>query len=138
MVIDDSAAVRKVVEAVFMRVGMDAISFPDGMTALNALTNGLTPVPDVLLLDIGLPKMDGYELARILRSNPGFAETPIVMLTGRDGVLDRMRSKLVGARDYIHKPFRMAELVERVCLQLHIAVPDEGLTRRTLGRSTPR
>lgn len=138
MIIDDSLAVRRVVEAVFMRVGMEVISFADGISALNALANGTCPVPDLLLLDIGLPKMDGYEVARILRSNTGFAETPIVMLTGRDGVLDRVRSRLVGARDYIHKPFRPAELVERVCVQLRIAVPEGSVTRRSLGRSIPR
>jgi DNA-binding response OmpR family regulator len=123
MVIDDSLAVRRVVEATFARVGMDAVSFPDGMTALNALASGATPVPDVLLLDIGLPKMDGYEVAKILRTNPGFHATPIIMLTGRDGKIDRLRSKFAGARDFVAKPFRPADLVAKVREYLHMPPP---------------
>ncbi|MBF6590770.1 MAG: response regulator [Ktedonobacterales bacterium] len=114
MVIDDSLFVRRVVEACFSRVGMETASFPDGLSAISALAAGKTSVPDLLLLDIGLPKMDGYEVAKVLRSNADFQDTILVMLTGRDGVWDRVHSKLVGARDYIKKPFRIAELVERV------------------------
>jgi DNA-binding response OmpR family regulator len=124
MVIDDSLAVRRVVEAVFTRAGLDAVSFPDGMSAINALAGGDVPVPDILLLDIGLPKMDGYEVARILRTNPGFQETPIIMLTGHDGMMDRMRSKLAGARDFVAKPFRSAELLRRVQGHLRISTAD--------------
>jgi len=114
LVIDDSLAVRRVVEFAFAREGMDAISFPDGVTAINALASGDIPVPDLVLLDIGLPGMDGYAVARILHSNAGFQETPIIMLTGRDGVWDRVRAKLAGARDFVAKPFRCHDLVERV------------------------
>src|SRR5262249_48388997 len=118
MVIDDSLAVRRVVEASFRRVGVPTSSFSNGLSAIMALTKGEVAGPKVLLLDLGLPKMDGYEVARILRTNEAFEQTVIVMLTGRDGVIDRLRSRMVGARDYIKKPFRVSEVVQIVCRYL--------------------
>jgi len=124
MVIDDSLVVRRVVEATFARVGIPTISFPDGLSALNALVKREAPKPDLLLLDIGLPKMNGYEVARTMRQHPELQAMIIVMLTGRDGVIDVVRSKIVGARDYIKKPFRPADLVARVCALLRIPIPE--------------
>ncbi len=121
MVIDDSLAVRRVVEASFSRIGIPTTSFPDGLSAISALTKGEVTVPSLLLLDIVMPKMEGYEVARILRTNQAFENTIIVMLTGREGVIDRLRSKMVGARDYIKKPFRVSKLVETVCA--HLGLP---------------
>jgi DNA-binding response OmpR family regulator len=114
MLIDDSLAVRVVIEASFRRVGMPVTTFPDGLSAITALTRSEVTVPDVLLLDIGLPKMDGYEVARILRTNAAFKDTTIIMLTGRGGMIDRFRSKIVGARDFIEKPFRVSHVVNVV------------------------
>lgn len=118
MVIDDSFAVRTIVQATLGRVGMEAICFPEGLTAIKALTNGTVPVPDVLLLDIGLPAMDGYEVAKILRSNPDFRQTDIVMLSGRKGFWNQMRSRMVGACGYITKPFSTRDLVTKVSSHL--------------------
>jgi len=123
MVIDDSLVVRRVVEVSFARVGIPVVAYPDGLSAFNALVKHEAPVPNLLLLDIGLPKMDGYEVARILRSHPELKDMDIVMLTGRDGMIDWVRSKIVGARDFIKKPFRPGELVARVCHLLGIEVP---------------
>jgi CheY-like chemotaxis protein len=123
MLIDDSAAVRKIVEVSFRRVGVEVSAFPDGLAAIAALQKNEVAVPHLLLLDISLPKMDGYEVARILRTNPAFQDTIIVMLTGHAGVIDRLRSKMVGARDYIRKPFRVSEMVNTVCSYLGIPAP---------------
>src|SRR5579859_2390747 len=65
MLIDDSHPVRKIIEASFARIGIPVTSYPDGLSAINALAHGEVAVPDLLLLDIGLPKMDGYEVATI-------------------------------------------------------------------------
>jgi len=123
MVIDDSLVVRRVIEASFARVGIPTVCFPDGLSALNALVKREAPVPDLLLLDIGLPKMDGYEVARTLRVHPEMRDTIIVMLTGHDDVINRMKAMLIGARDFIKKPFRPAELVARCCALLRIPQP---------------
>jgi DNA-binding response OmpR family regulator len=123
LAVDDSPTVRTVIEYAFARLGIQVISFSDGLSAIRALLERRVPVPDIVLLDIGLPRMDGFEFAGILRSHPAFAELPIVMLSSRDGVIDRMRSKVVGARGHISKPFRVAELVATVCEYLGIPVP---------------
>ena len=123
MLIDDSPTVRRIIELTFERIGITVTTFPDGFSAMQALTKGEAQVPALLLLDIGMPRMDGYEVARILRTKRAFSDTIIVMLTGRDGVMDRMRSKMIGARDYIHKPFRISHVVNVVCTQLRITPP---------------
>lgn len=114
MLIDDSIAVRKVIEASFQRANLPTTTFPDGLAAIHALAKGEVGVPGVLLLDIGLPRMSGYEVARILKSNGGFEHTKIVMLTGKDSVVDKFRSKLIGACEFISKPFRVSNLVKLV------------------------
>jgi DNA-binding response OmpR family regulator len=112
MVIDDSMTVRAVIEAALKRRGYDVDAFMDGIAAMGALARQEVRVPDLLLLDIGLPKMDGYEVARILRGKPDFSQTVIVMLTGRDGFVDRVRSRLVGASAFIAKPFKVSYVVD--------------------------
>lgn len=119
MVIDDSMTVRAVVEASLKRAGFRVATFPDGLAAMGALARGEVEVPNLLLLDIGLPKMDGYEVARILRSKPDFGETVVVMLTAHDGVFDKLRSRLVGASAFITKPFNVKYVVEVVRQYLH-------------------
>ncbi|HLZ20774.1 MAG TPA: response regulator [Ktedonobacterales bacterium] len=123
MVIDDSMAVRTILEASFNRVGVRVNSYGDGITAIQALSRGDAPVPSVLLLDINLPRMDGYEVARILRGNKQCSETIILMLTGRDGLVDRVKSRLVGARAFIKKPFRVSDVVRTVGGYMHINLP---------------
>ena len=74
MAIEDSPLIREVLVSTFNRIGMPFVCFEDGLLAIAALTNGEVPVPDLLLLDIGLPNMDGYEVAHILRMHPDFSE----------------------------------------------------------------
>lgn len=123
MVIDDSPAIRTILEHSFARVGIRVVSFADGLAAIGALVARQVSVPDLVLLDIDLPRLDGYEVAAVLRTNAAFAETPILMLSGRDGLVDRVRSRMVGAAGFIAKPFRPGELVATVCEQLGIAPP---------------
>lgn len=114
MLIDDSIAVRRVIEASFRRANLPTTTFPDGLAAIQALSKGEVGVPAVLLLDIDLPRMKGYEVARLLKSHAGFEQTKIVMLTGNDGIVNKVHSKLVGAADFIAKPFRVSDLVKIV------------------------
>lgn len=112
MVIDDSLCVRAVLEAAIKRAGYLVKSFPDGLSAMAAMARGEVVAPDLVLLDVLLPRMDGYEVARILRGKAELANTTIVMLTCQDGVLDKVRAKLAGAKEYIVKPFKMPYLVD--------------------------
>lgn len=120
MVIDDSPAIRTIVEHTFARVGVKVAGFADGLAAIAALVDGQVCVPDLVLLDVDLPRLDGYEVAAVLRTNAAFAEVPIVMLSGRASLVDRVHSKMVGARTFVAKPFRPSELVAVVAAQLGI------------------
>jgi twitching motility two-component system response regulator PilG len=115
MVIDDSPTVRKIVEVSLRREGLEVVSFPDGIEALRAVTNRqLDRVPDLVVLDIDLPKMNGYEIARYLRSKPQWSRTVIVILSRHDGVIDRLKARLAGTQAYLTKPFTTQMIVDVV------------------------
>lgn len=124
LAIDDSPAVRTIVEYILARAGLRVVTFPDGLEAIRALAEQRLAVPDLVLLDIGLPRLDGYEVAAVLRTNEAFARVPILMLSGRDGIVDRVRSRMVGAATFVAKPFRPQQLVALVCDHLGIAPAD--------------
>ena len=121
MVIDDSATVRKIVETCLSREGFEVESFQDGVDAIRWLAGPQARVPDLVILDIGLPKMDGYEVARRLKTKPQFSSTVIVMLSRRDGVIDKLKGRLAGAKDYLTKPFKTQELIS--VIESHLGVP---------------
>jgi CheY-like chemotaxis protein len=123
MVIDDSLAVRRVVEISLNRQGISTISFGNGVDAITTLFQGEIAPPRVLLVDIGLPRMNGFDVASRLKSNPSFKESKIFMLTGHDGIVNQARAKMLGA-GFISKPFRAAHLVEIVCEALGMGAPD--------------
>ncbi|MDQ6659952.1 MAG: response regulator [Chloroflexota bacterium] len=122
MIIDDSPTVRKIIETSLKREGFDFVSFPDGIEALRAITEQrLQRIPDLIILDIGLPKMDGYEFARRLKTKQQFQNTIIIMLSNRDGVIDRLKGRLAGAREYLTKPFRTQDVI--AVLHTHLGAP---------------
>ncbi|GCF09257.1 response regulator [Dictyobacter arantiisoli] len=121
MVIDDSATVRKIVETCLRREGFDVKSFPDGVEAMRWLTEPDARVPDLVVLDIGLPKMDGYEVARRLKTKPQFSNTVIIMLSRRDGMIDKLKGRLAGAKDYLTKPFKTQEIIS--VIESHLGGP---------------
>lgn len=123
MVIDDSLAVRRVVEISLNRQGISTISFGNGVDAVTTLANGNIAAPKVLLVDIGLPRMNGFDVAWRLKSNPSFKDSKIFMLTGHDGFVNQARARVIGA-GFISKPFRAAHLVEIVCEALGMGAPE--------------
>ncbi len=109
-IIDDSLVVRKIVEISLNRAGIACLGFRDGHEAFRMLQYHATP--ELFLLDINLPgALDGFDLLRILKKNPRFSTIPVVMLSARTGVLDRMKGRLAGAHAYLAKPFRIEELL---------------------------
>ncbi len=121
MVIDDSPTVRKIIETSLRREGFTVEAYSDGVEAMRALTDPRMRIPDLVLLDIGLPKMDGYEVARRLKTKPQFGNTVIVMLSRRDGMIDRLKGRLAGAKDYITKPFKTQDIVS--VIESYIGTP---------------
>lgn len=106
MVIDDSDTVRKIIQTCLGREGFPVVVFNDGIEAMKWLSQPDSRIPHLVILDIGLPKMDGYEVARHFKAKPQFQSTIIIMLSRRDGVIDRLKGRLVGAKEYITKPFQ--------------------------------
>ncbi len=111
LAIDDSLTVRKIMETTHERQGIALQTFGDGVEALQWLHEHPTVIPFLVYLDICMPRMDGYDVARHLHTWPHLSAVPIVMLTGRDGVLDRLKGRLAGAKGYITKPFRGEEIL---------------------------
>ncbi|MDB4731409.1 Hpt domain-containing protein [bacterium] len=113
MIVDDSVSVRRVMENLIKGQGWHSIVGKDGVDALEILQSS-DLVPDIFLLDIEMPRMDGYELVSTLRSMERFAETPIVMVTSRAGNKHREKAFDVGATDYLVKPYQDEQLLSLV------------------------
>ncbi len=111
MVVDDSITVRKVTSRLLERHNMQVVTAKDGVDAVTVLQEHQ---PDVMLLDIEMPRMDGYELARHMRSTPELSEIPIIMITSRTGDKHRNRALELGVKRYLGKPYQEADLLENI------------------------
>src|SRR6266702_7247389 len=111
LVVDDSPTVRKIVQMTLQREHIRVITAGDGLSALTSVADEM---PDLILLDIQLSRMDGYAICQIIRKNLQFRQVPIIMLSGKDGLFDKMRARLAGSTEYITKPFDSEELVRTV------------------------
>ncbi|MCA9963581.1 MAG: response regulator [Anaerolineales bacterium] len=118
LVVDDSPTIRKLVSMTLEEAGYSVVVAADGMQALGKLNGHSSELngrlPNLILLDITMPRMDGYQVCKIIK---GYKETkgiPIVMLSGKDGFFDRVRGRMAGSTDYITKPFKAENLVEAV------------------------
>ncbi len=131
LVVDDSPTVRKIVQLTLQRERIQVVTAGDGLSALAAVAD---EQPDLILLDIMLPRMDGYNICQVVRRNMAFRDMPIIMLSGKDGLFDKMRGKLAGSTEYITKPFDSAELVQTVKRHLDSAVVRERATQRAMQR----
>ena len=123
LVVDDSPTIRKIVELTLRREGVQVVSAPSGVIALAAIAN--TP-PQLILLDIMLPMVNGYQVCQIIRRNPDYRHIPVVMLSGKDGIFDKVRGKLVGATEYITKPFEPGDLLRVVRKYVAADTADAG------------
>jgi DNA-binding response OmpR family regulator len=111
LVIDDSATIRTIVEICHRRAGFTVTSFVDGVEALTWLSRSRAALPPLIYLDIEMPRMDGYEVARQFHARPDFAQTTLILLSGRDGVMDRLKGRLAGAKAFLTKPFRAEQML---------------------------
>ncbi|MGH2495920.1 MAG: response regulator [Ktedonobacteraceae bacterium] len=111
MVIDDSLTIRKLLDICLRRAGYHVQCFQDGVEAFRWLSLPERMVPALVLVDLNLPKMDGYEIIRLLKANATFAQTIFVILSQRDGIIDRLKGRLVGAHAYLTKPFKTDQIL---------------------------
>jgi chemosensory pili system protein ChpA (sensor histidine kinase/response regulator) len=121
LVVDDSITVRRVTERFLQRNGLRAVTAKDGLDAISVLSEHK---PDIILLDIEMPRMDGYEFASHVRNDPRVADIPIIMVTSRVGDKHRARAIELGVNDYLGKPYQDAELLEAMARLLE----EKGIT----------
>ncbi|MBF2089410.1 MAG: DUF4388 domain-containing protein [Synechococcales cyanobacterium K44_A2020_017] len=119
--IDDSATIRKAVEFILNHQGYEATGISNPIKALSLV---FQLKPDLILCDIAMPELDGYEICAMLRKSTAFRQTPIVMLTGKDGFIDRVKARIVEATDYLTKPFGASELTTIVEKYVGFGQPD--------------
>jgi chemosensory pili system protein ChpA (sensor histidine kinase/response regulator) len=111
MVVDDSITMRKVTTRVLEREQLEVVTAKDGVDALEKLQER---VPDAMLLDIEMPRMDGYELATHMKNDARFRHVPIIMITSRTGEKHRQRALEIGVERYLGKPYSEADLLHHV------------------------
>ncbi len=119
LVIDDSNTICEVIKVSLQREGYEVMCCDKGETALNWLASSEARVPDLILVDLNLPQMDGYSVIERLRTQQVFKSTPIVIISRHNGVLDKLKGRLVGANGHMVKPFTTGELISVVQNQLH-------------------
>ena len=111
LVIDDSNTIRRSAEIFLKQGGHEVLLAEDGFDALAKVNDFL---PDIVFCDILMPRLDGYQTCAIVKRNTKFADIPIVMLSSKDGVFDKARGRMVGAQDYLTKPFTKDQLLQAV------------------------
>jgi twitching motility two-component system response regulator PilG len=119
MVIDDSILIQRIIEGILRREGYQVSSFNHGPEAMEAVANHRADVPHLIFMDIGLPLMDGYAAAKLFRQKRAFDQTIIVMISANDGVFDKIRGRMAGAKAFITKPFKPGEILNVVQQYVH-------------------
>ncbi len=111
LVIDDSKTIRRSAENLLIKAGCEVCVAEDGFEALGKM---VAFKPDLVFVDIMMPRLDGYHTCALIKRNPSLRGTPVVMLSSKDGLFDRAKGRLVGAQLYLSKPFTGEELLEAV------------------------
>ena len=126
MVIDDSNTIRRSAEMFLKAAGYEVILAEDGFDALSKITDFH---PQVIFVDIMMPKLDGYQTCALIKRNAQFKSTPVIMLSSKDGLFDRARGRMAGSDQYLTKPFTKESLVDIVKAYIHKPVlADNNLT----------
>ena len=111
MVIDDSNTIRRTAETLLRKEGYDVVTALDGFEALSKIADYK---PDLIFLDIMMPRLDGYQTCALIKHHRVFRQTPVVMLSSKDGLFDRARGRVVGSDHYITKPFTREDLLDAI------------------------
>ncbi|MEB3211824.1 MAG: response regulator [Leptolyngbyaceae bacterium] len=130
--IDDGLTLRKTVETILGDQGYEVTSIASPTKALSLV---FQLKPDLILCDIAMPQLDGYEVCAMLRKSTAFRQTPIVMLTGKDGFIDRVKARMVGATDYLTKPFGESELLLLIEKYVGLGTPNRENPNKLLAEA---
>ena len=107
MVIDDSKTIRRTAETLLQREGFEVVTAVDGFEALAKIAEAN---PDIVFVDIMMPRLDGYQTCALIKNNQTFQKTPVIMLSSKDGLFDKAKGRIVGSDEYLTKPFSTEEL----------------------------
>jgi twitching motility two-component system response regulator PilG len=116
LVIDDSKTIRRTAETLLSKEGCQVFTAIDGFDALSKIADHQ---PDLIFVDIMMPRLDGYETCSLIKNNKTFKETPVIMLSSKDGLFDRARGRIVGSEQYLTKPFTKDELLGAISNQIN-------------------
>jgi len=109
MIVDDSNTIRRTAETILSKAGCEVVTAIDGFDSLAKIVD---VVPDVIFVDIMMPRLDGYQTCALIKNNNEFQHTPVIMLSSKDGLFDKAKGRIVGADEYLTKPFSKNELFE--------------------------
>jgi twitching motility two-component system response regulator PilG len=116
MVIDDSKTIRRTAETLLRREGADVTTATDGFEALAKIADQR---PQIIFVDIMMPRLDGYQTCALIKNNQLFKNTPVIMLSSKDGLFDKARGRIVGSEQYVTKPFTREELLDAIRTHVH-------------------
>lgn len=116
MVIDDSKTIRRTAETLLKKEGCEVVTATDGFEALAKIAD---EKPDIIFVDIMMPRLDGYQTCALIKNNQVFKRTPVIMLSSKDGLFDRARGRIVGSDQYLTKPFTKDELMGAIRQHVH-------------------
>jgi len=116
LVIDDSKTIRRTAETLLTKEGCQVFTAIDGFDALSKIADHQ---PDLIFVDIMMPRLDGYETCSLIKHNKMFKKTPVIMLSSKDGLFDRARGRIVGSEQYLTKPFTKDELLGAISNQIN-------------------
>ncbi|HEY0662986.1 MAG TPA: response regulator [Thiobacillaceae bacterium] len=108
LVIDDSKTIRRTAETLLQKAGCEVITATDGFDALAKIAD---TNPDIIFVDIMMPRLDGYQTCALIKNNSNFKTTPVIMLSSKDGLFDKAKGRIVGSDQYLTKPFSKDELL---------------------------
>ena len=116
LVVDDSKTIRRTAETLLSREGCQVFTAIDGFDALSKIADHQ---PDLIFVDIMMPRLDGYQTCSLIKHNKVFKKTPVIMLSSKDGLFDRARGRIVGSEQYLTKPFTKDELLGAIANQIN-------------------
>ncbi len=111
MVIDDSNTIRLTAETILKKEGYEVFTATNGFEAMSVITDTR---PDIIFVDIMMPRLDGYQTCKLIKNNSYFRHTPVIMLSSKDSLFDRARGRVAGSEQHINKPFTKSELLEAI------------------------
>ena len=111
MVIDDSKTIRRTAETLLRKEGCDVATAVDGFEALAKISD---LQPQIIFVDIMMPRLDGYQTCALIKNNQHYKSTPVIMLSSKDGLFDKARGRIVGSQQYLTKPFTREELLSAI------------------------